>query len=106
MRVHISNYLTFFESIYLLIEQKTIDISKLDNLFGYRFFLAVHNEMVQKKKLVGQPGNFKNIYKLEKLWMEYRLKNGGPESIVGYENRLEVVCERNGKAEEYKRLFI
>jgi hypothetical protein len=68
----ISNYLTFFETFYLLIERNIIDIAMIDNLFGYRFFLAVHNPCVQERKLVRAPDNFHNIYKLEKKWIEYR----------------------------------
>jgi len=71
----ISNYLTFFETFYLLIERHIIDIEMIDDLFGYRFFLAVHNPCVQARKLVKSPDNFSNIYKLEKIWIKYRKKN-------------------------------
>lgn len=73
-KIEISNYLTFFETIYILLNQKAISIKNLDDLFEYRFFLAIHNETVQKKKLVESPYNFRNIYCLEKLWTEYRKK--------------------------------
>ena len=74
----ISNYLTFFETFYLLIVRNIIDISMIDDLFGYRFFLAVHNPCVQARKLVKSPENFPNIYKLEKLWLNYRKKHKLP----------------------------
>lgn len=73
--VHISNYLTFFEIFQLLIDRGTLTIDMVNDLFGYRFFIAVHNPYVQKRKLVKSPGNFKNLYKLEKEWVEYRRKN-------------------------------
>ena len=76
--IHISNYLTFFEVFQLLIERETLSIEMLNDLFGYRFFIAVHNPYVQKKKLVKSPENFKNLYKLEKEWVEYRRKNNLP----------------------------
>ncbi len=76
--VHISNYLTFFETFQLLIERGTLSISMLNDLFGYRFFIAVHNPYVQRKKLVNSPDNFKNLYLLEKEWMAYRKKKGLP----------------------------
>lgn len=74
--VDISNYLTFFETFQLLIENGTLSIEMLDDLFGYRFFIAVHNPYVQRRKLVRSPNNFRNLYKLEKTWTEHRKKNG------------------------------
>ncbi|MDD4000665.1 MAG: hypothetical protein PHX62_07210 [Bacilli bacterium] len=74
----ISNYLTFFETFYLLIQRNIVDIAMIDNLFGYRFFLAVHNPCVQARKLIKSPDNFHNIYKLEKIWIEYRKALGMP----------------------------
>ncbi len=76
--IDISNYLTFFETFQLLIERNTLSISMLNDLFGYRFFIAVHNPYVQKQKLVKSPDNFKNLYLLEKEWMEYRKKRNLP----------------------------
>ncbi len=72
----ISNYLTFFETFQLLIERGVLKIEMVDDLFGYRFFLAVHNPYIQRVKLVKSPRNFKNIYKLEKKWTEYRTQIG------------------------------
>ncbi len=71
----ISNYLTFFETFYLLIKRKVITISMVDDLFSYRFFIAVHNPHIQKVKIFKSPENFKNIFCLEKMWMEYRIEN-------------------------------
>ena len=39
--IHISNYLTFFEIFQLLIDRGTLSIGMLNDLFGYRFFIAV-----------------------------------------------------------------
>jgi len=94
--IHISNYLTFFEVFQLLIDRGTLTIDMLNDLFGYRFFIAVHNPYVQKKKLVKSPENFKNLYKLEKEWVEYRRKKNLP--IFHEEYCLEnVVDEKNYK---------
>lgn len=68
----VSNYLTFFESIYLLKKNGVISYELLDNLFAYRFFLAVHSKFVQESKLKLQPQNFINIFHLEHEWLEYR----------------------------------
>jgi len=73
-KAEISNYLTFFETIYLLEKNGVIDFKIIDDLFAYRFFLAVHSEVFQREKLGAQPRNFKNIFKLEREWMDYRAK--------------------------------
>lgn len=74
--VEISNYLTFFEVFQLLIDRDTLTIDMFDDLFGYRFFIAVHNPYVQKQKLVKLPNNFRNLYRLEWDWRKYREKKG------------------------------
>lgn len=100
----ISNYLTFFETFYLLIKRNIIEIDMIDDLFGYRFFIAVHNPYVQKVKLLKSPCNFKNIYRLEKLWQEYRLSKG--LEIFGYDCRLEIRYEEiYGNIEDYRNLL-
>ena len=76
--VYISNYLTFFEIFEHLVEGGRLSIEDLNDLFGYRFLLAVHNPYVQRTKLCKSPDNFRNIYILEKRLMEYRKKNGYP----------------------------
>lgn len=76
--IYISNYLTFFETFQLLIDRGTLTIDMLDDLFGYRFFIAMHNPYVQKQKLVKSPENFRNLYKLEKDWTKFRKDNGRP----------------------------
>lgn len=68
----ISNYLTLFETFYILLKRKVIDIKLLDDLFAYRFFLAVHNPYIQREKLAISPKNFKNIFRLERIWLNYR----------------------------------
>ena len=73
-KIVVSNYLTFFETIYLLEKNGAIDLEMIDDLFAYRFFLAVHSRFVQQEKLAPQPENFKNIFCLEHEWMLYREK--------------------------------
>ena len=76
--IHISNYFTFFEVFQLLIDRETLSIDMFDDLFGYRFFIAVHNPYVQKQKLTKSPNNFRNLYILEKKWIELRKKKNLP----------------------------
>lgn len=73
-KVTVSNYLTFFETMYLLLCNGVITFEMIDDLFAYRFFLAVHSKLVQQEKLAPQPENFKNIFCLEHKWLQYREK--------------------------------
>lgn len=72
---YIIDYLTFFETMYLLIKRKIITIDLIDELFAYRFFIAVHNPYVQKHNLIKYNTFYKNTYRLHKRWVEYRQKN-------------------------------
>ena len=84
-KVVVSNYLTFFETVYLLICNGVVTFEMIDDLFAYRFFLAVHSDFVQQEKLAAQPENFKNIFCLEHKWLTYRSKvahkNDNPNSV-------------------------
>lgn len=83
----ISNYLTFFETMYLLLRKKVIDFDVLDDLFAYRFFLAVHSKYIQQQKIQPQPQNFRNIFCLEYEWLRYREHKGkyteGEQTVYG-----------------------
>lgn len=99
----ISGYLTFFESLYLLLDREVITWDVVNELLKYRFFAGVHSSFIQKQRLVRLPSNFKNIYYLERLWMEYN--NNDPSQIAGFANRLESACGRAGKKDEYDRIL-
>lgn len=83
-RSQISNYFTFFETIYILYKKGTIDIEVIDELFGYRFFLACHSKVMQDMKLYS-PTNFYNIYALEHIWVKYRIDKGKLDKEKYYE---------------------
>lgn len=91
----ISNYLTFFETIYLLHLSGVVNIKTLNELFSYRFFLATHSKLFQQEKLQVQPFNFRNIYKLEKEWLKYRkIHNTDAETSVYHRNKLETCVSK------------
>lgn len=72
----ISNYLTFFETLYLLCTKGVVSFDIIDDLFAYRFFLAAHSKIVQESKIRTQPENWRNIFRLEREWLDYRVKIG------------------------------
>ena len=66
------NYLTFFESIYLMKEQGNLDFDTLDELFGRRFFIVVTNVTVQDMDLCKNKKYYENVIKLYHDWFKYR----------------------------------
>lgn len=66
------NYLTFFESIYLMKEQGNLDFDTLDELFGRRFFIVVTNKTVQDIDLCKNRKYYENVFKLYHDWVKYR----------------------------------
>ena len=71
----VSQYLTFFETLYILVRDHATDIDDFDDLFAYRFFLAINDDEVWDLKLKHE-NNFKNIYELERRWFNYRAAHG------------------------------
>lgn len=68
------NYLTFFESIYLMKEQGNLDFKILDELFGRRFFIVVTNKTIQEEDLCKNIAYYDNVKKLYDDWKNYRKK--------------------------------
>lgn len=73
------NYLTFFESIYIMLEKGVVKIDLLDDLFGRRFFIVVNNKKVQDLELIKNYKYYKNIYSLHSIWKKYRMKQEAKE---------------------------
>lgn len=82
---YISNYLTFFEVLNVLRKKGVLRLDTIDDLFAYRFFIAVRNRCVHRRKIA--KGNFKNILELQNVWERYRRENGcaiyGEDILVG-----------------------
>ncbi len=64
-------YLTYFETVWVLLKKNILDFDTLDNLFSYRFFLAVNNPDIQRISLIKYDSEYINLYMLEKKWSEY-----------------------------------
>lgn len=94
-RPRISSYLTFFETVYLLLDRKVIDLRLLDNLFRNRFFTAIGNEQIQTMTLLSQPGTFLNIHALIKMWSEFLASQGVPQH-PGYYAYIKAAAMQDG----------
>lgn len=88
-------YFTFFEVLNEYVKHKVVTIAQLDDLFGYRFFILVHNRYIQERELYAVPSSYVNIFQLYSLWMEYRKIN-----ITDKQSRL-VIMQENQIPEYY-----
>jgi hypothetical protein len=69
-------YLTFFETLHDLILKGIIKIETIDDLFGYRFFIMIHNKVVQETELTAPTliDSYINIFKLYDKWTKHRIR--------------------------------
>ncbi len=81
-RTAIVEYLTFFETIHLLMQRDVADLKLLDDLFRYRFLIAVNNPQVQDMELLPDARYYRNIYTLYSQWRKL-LKKLPDAEIMG-----------------------
>jgi|GEM_PF-1270018 len=89
-------YLTFFETLHDLILKGIIKIETIDDLFGYRFFIMIHNKVVQETELTAPTliDSYINIFKLYDKWTKHRIRKlkknhkNVSDSIVLWKNNL------------------
>lgn len=69
-------YLVWVKTLSSLINRKMIKISAIDDLFSYKFFVAVNHPEIQKMELVPYKTAYVGIFKAHKVWKKYREKHG------------------------------
>lgn len=89
------NYLVYHEALSALVFRKVVSIKHIDDLFMYRFYLAMNNKEIQEKELCHEYQYYKGCYKLYKKWTEYRKEQG-----------LEILLEENAldQTEAYQKV--
>lgn len=84
-------YLTFFETIYLMVKTNTIDMVLIDELFRYRFFIMVNNYSIQNEELLPYGYSYSNIVELYNLWIDYLAAKYSDiplkELVINYQNK-------------------
>lgn len=75
-RVMAIQYLVWVKTLSSLINRKMIKISAIDDLFAYKFFVAVNHPEIQKMELIPYQTAYHGIYKAHKIWKKYRVKHG------------------------------
>ena len=77
----IVNYLTWCEGLSVLIQQNVMDLSTIDNLYSYNFFLVTSSPYVREKELIPQCVFYPGVFYLHKLWVEYKIQTKQDISI-------------------------
>ena len=85
------SYFTFFESVYLMYKKGVIKMSLLDDLFGRRFFVVVNCKEVQDLDLKKNRDYYENIFKLYKVWKQYRLAHNKTKLTTELNNNKEFI---------------
>ena len=68
------NYLVYLEGLVPLVLKDILRLDSIDDLMGYRFFLAVNNPDVQEKCLYKYPEYYMGCFKVYKKWRDYRVE--------------------------------
>ena len=68
----IINYLVYLESFVPLLQRKQIGYEEIDDLFGYRYFIAVNNPILQQNELLKYPKYYKGCINAYDAWKSFR----------------------------------
>lgn len=75
-QVMVIQYLVWVKTLSSLINRRMVKISAIDDLFAYKFFVAVNHPEIQRMELIPFKTAYKGIYKAHKIWKAYRVKHG------------------------------
>ena len=68
------NYLVYLESFAPLVLTGQVELEDIDDTFGYRYFIAMNNPVVQKYELLPEADYYCGCIRLYKKWYDYRKK--------------------------------
>lgn len=99
--VDVVAYLTYFETIYVLLKKGAVDLPLIDDLFVYRFRLALSNPEIRRISLIRYDYAYVNIYRLEKKWCKFKKQ----ESILEKHNPNYPIILRGNKMKKNDILY-
>ncbi|MCI5157045.1 MAG: hypothetical protein D3906_01150 [Candidatus Electrothrix sp. AUS1_2] len=70
-KVLIEEYLDFFVTLSVLVENKLLSLVIIDEMFAYRFFVAANNPHA-KNVIESKKEYWPSLYRLHKSWTKYR----------------------------------
>ena len=77
------NYLTYLEGLASCVHGGILELERIDDLFAYRFFLAMNHPEVQSMELLPFATYYRGSFRLYEKWIRYRAKTGkySPEDL-------------------------
>lgn len=93
-------YLNYIKTLASLVEEKTVNIETLDNVFAYEFFIVVNNKSVQELEIKPFARFYHDVFLLYDKWIRYIKKQN--RSILHEENSLANLEEYKAFMEEVK----
>lgn len=99
------NYLVYMECLAALIKKDVMHLGVIDDLFAYRFFIAVNNPIVQQFELIPFANYYRGCYELSEMWTKEWRKKGREIPLDQYSlydcEKYNVACNTK-KAEKGK----
>ena len=71
----LNDYMLWLEALATMVENNTLSIELINDLYNYRFFSVVNNPTVQEHELCVFAQYYKSIFVLHKKWVAYRNKH-------------------------------
>lgn len=72
------NYLVYMEGLAALVKRDVMHLGVIDDLFAYRFFIAVNNPIVQKFELLPYANYYQGCFELSEMWTKQWRKEKRP----------------------------
>lgn len=91
----IINYLVYLEALAALVDRQVLHLDVIDDLFSYRFFLAVNNPVVQENELIPYSDYYQGIYRLSEYWVKDHEKRGIPIPMSAFKLTKENLANLN-----------
>jgi len=70
------NYLVYLEGLASCVHQEVLKLEEMDDLFAYRFFLAMNHPEVQSIDLIPYATYYRGCFLLYEKWLNYRMGCG------------------------------
>ena len=70
------NYLTYLEGLASCVHGGILELERIDDLFAYRFFLAMNHPEVQSLELLPFATYYRGSFRLYEKWLSYRAATG------------------------------
>ncbi len=68
------NYLVYMEALASLVCRRVLHLDVIDNLFAYRFFIAINNPIVQQNEIFPYAEYYRGLFDLSTRWTNEKIK--------------------------------